>query len=116
MSEETLPPGVPGTVGYGQAVAQAVTHAPTHGPGTELKKLLSRVGITASPDCSCNAKARLMDERGIEWCEANIDEIVVWLRESAGERGLPFLEIAAKVLVRRAIHNARKAAQADKME
>jgi hypothetical protein len=83
--------------------------APTHGPGTELKKLLSRVGITASPDCSCNARARLMDERGIEWCEANIDEIVGWLREEASKRGLPFVDMAGRMLVKRAIRNARKA-------
>ena len=82
---------------------------PTQGPGTELKKLLSRVGITASPDCSCNARARLMDERGIEWCEQNIDEIVGWLREEASKRGLPFIEMAGRMLVKRAIRNARKA-------
>ena len=43
------------------------------------------------------------------WCEANIEEIVGWLRESAEERGLPFVDMAARLLVRRAIHNARKA-------
>ena len=43
------------------------------------------------------------------WCEANIEEIVGWLRESAAERGLPFVDIAARLLVRRAIANARKA-------
>ena len=42
------------------------------------------------------------------WCEANIDTIVGWLREQAEARGLPFLEIAAKMLVRRAIRNARR--------
>ena len=83
--------------------------APTHGPGSELKKLLKKIGITASPDCSCNARARLMDERGIEWCEANIDEIVGWLREEASKRGLPFVDMAGRMLVKRAIRNARKA-------
>lgn len=82
---------------------------PSHGPGTELKKLLKKVGITASPTCSCNARARLMDERGIEWCEANVDEIVGWLREEATKRGLPFVDMAGKMLVKRAIKNARKA-------
>lgn len=85
-----------------------------YGPGTELKKLLAKVGITASPDCSCNAKARLMDERGIKWCETNLDEIVGWLREEAGKRGLPFVDVAGRVLVRRAIANARKAANAER--
>lgn len=83
--------------------------APTHGPGTELKKLLKKIGITASPDCSCNARARLMDERGVEWCEQNLDEIVGWLREEAAKRGLPFVDVAGRMLVKRAIHNAKKA-------
>ena len=46
------------------------------------------------------------------WCEANIEEIVGWLRESASERGLPFLDAVGRVLVRRAIHNARRKEQA----
>jgi hypothetical protein len=81
---------------------------PTHGPGTELKKLLARVGITATPDCACNARAAEMDRQGVEWCEANIDTIVGWLREQATARGLPFLDVAGRMLVRRAIQNARR--------
>jgi hypothetical protein len=81
---------------------------PTHGPGTELKKLLAKVGIVSSPDCSCNARAAEMDRQGVEWCEANLDTIVGWLREQAEARGLPFLDIAGRVLVRRAINNARR--------
>jgi hypothetical protein len=83
----------------------------THGPGTELKKLLARVGIIATPDCSCNARAAEMDRREQEtpgWCEANLDTIVGWLREQAEARGLPFLDLAGRLLVRRAIQNARK--------
>jgi hypothetical protein len=85
---------------------------PSHGPGTEVKALLAKIGITASPDCKCNSRAALMDKMEAEqpgWCEANIDEIVGWLRESAEERGLPFLDVAGRMLVRRAIANARKA-------
>ena len=83
--------------------------APTHGPGTELKTLLARVGITAAPDCACNARAAEMDRQGVEWCEAHLDTIVGWLREQAEARGLPFLDLAGRMLVRRAISNARKA-------
>jgi hypothetical protein len=85
--------------------------APTHGPGTELKKLLKKVGITASPNCSCNARAKRMDieeAREPGWCEAHLDEIVGWLREEATKRSLPFLDVAGRVLVRRAISNARR--------
>jgi len=79
-----------------------------HGPGTELKKLLAKVGITATPDCSCNARAAEMDRQGVEWCEANLGTIVGWLREQAEARGLPVLDIAGRLLVRRAISNARR--------
>jgi hypothetical protein len=52
-----------------------------------------------------------MDRREQEtpgWCEANVDTIVGWLREQAEARGLPFLDIAGRLLVRRAIANARR--------
>jgi hypothetical protein len=81
---------------------------PTNGPGTELKKLLAKVGIVSSPDCSCNARAAEMDRQGVEWCEANLDTIVGWLREQAEARGLPFLDVAGRLLVKRAISNARR--------
>ena len=80
------------------------------GPGTELKKLLRAWGIVAKPNCSCNRRARMMDEKGVEWCEANIDEIVGWLREEATKRKLPFVDLAGRLLVKRAIRNARRAA------
>lgn len=86
--------------------------APTRGPGTELKKLLSRIGIVATPNCSCNARAKRMDieeAREPGWCTAHLDEIVGWLREEATKRKLPFLDVAGRVLVRRAISNARRA-------
>lgn len=86
--------------------------AASGGPGTELKRLLSAVGINATPDCSCNARAAEMDRQGCDWCEANIETIVGWLREQAQSRGLPFLDAAGRLLVRRAIRNARKASQA----
>jgi len=81
-------------------------HPPAHGPGTELKKLLALIGITSAPDCACNAHAAEMDRMGGEWCAANLDTIVGWLREQATARGLPFLDAAGKMLVKRAIRNA----------
>lgn len=39
----------------------------------------------------------------------DIDEIVGWLREEASKRGLPFVDMAGRMLVKRAIRNARKA-------
>lgn len=83
-----------------------------HGAGTELHVLLQRFGLTASGDCKCTSRAAYLDKMGCDWAEANIAEIVGWLRESAAERGLPFLDVAGRVLVRRAIANARRKEQA----
>ena len=83
------------------------------GPGTELKALLKYIGIVATPNCSCNARAAEMDRREAEtpgWCAENIETILDWLKEQADSRGLPFIRMGAKVLVRRAISNARKKA------
>jgi len=86
---------------------------PAHGPGTELKALLAGwpFHVVSTPDCKCNQRARYMDERGCDWCESpeGMAEIMAFLRESAAERGLPFLDVAGRMLVRRAIANARKA-------
>jgi hypothetical protein len=39
-----------------------------------------------------------------------IDEVVAVMREEAAARGLPFVALAGRLLVKRAIQNARKAA------
>lgn len=82
----------------------------TSGPGTELKKLLAGwpFWIVAKPNCSCNARARVMDANGCDWCESHMDEIVAWLRDEAAKRKLLFADIAGRLLVKRAIRNARK--------
>ena len=63
-----------------------------------LRRRSSTLGIDTTP------------AEGCDWCEANLDEIVGWLREEATRRGLPFLDAAGRVRVRRAIGNARKEA------
>jgi hypothetical protein len=88
--------------------AELVKNKPD-GPGTYLKKYLSKIGITSTPTCSCNAKAAHMDKAGIEWCETNIDTIVGWLREEAEKRKLPFFDWPAKMLVQKAINSAKRA-------
>ena len=82
--------------------------SPLNGPGTELKKLLKYMGIVASPNCSCNARAKKMDEWGPDECEKRIDEIVGWLKEEAHKRKLPFIDYAGRLLVKRAISNAKR--------
>ena len=88
--------------------AAASVKAVEAGPGTELKKLLSKVGIKATPNCSCNAKAKAMDKRGVEWCEQNVETICDWLQEEATKRKLPFLRAAGKALIYMAIRRAKK--------
>ena len=78
------------------------------GPGTELKRLLAGIGIKAAANCSCNARAHEMNRRGPDWCAANIDTIVGWLREEATRQGKPFAAAVARIIVRRAIRNSRK--------
>jgi predicted Fe-S protein YdhL (DUF1289 family) len=77
--------------------------------GTALSSILSRLGITYTPDCPCRSHVAMMDAWGCDECERRIDEIVGWLREEAGKRGLPFLDAVGRMVVRRAIKNARKA-------
>ena len=85
----------------------SVKHLHT-GPGTELKKLLEKFGIHSKANCSCNKRAYLMDEKGNNWVEANIDMVADWLGEEAKKRRIPFLKAGAKILIRKAISNSRK--------
>lgn len=105
-------PAYPRTPKPGREPTLAAT-APTFGPGTELKKLLAGwpFYITSSPDCSCNAMAAKMDAMGCEWCESpeGMAEILAAMKSNAEKRGIPYIEAAAKLLVKRAIHKARKA-------
>ena len=82
--------------------------SPIDGPGTELKRLLSKIGIHSKANCSCNKRAYLMDEKGNNWVEANIDMVADWLGEEAKKRRIHFLKAGAKILIRKAISNSRK--------
>jgi hypothetical protein len=88
---------------------------PPSGPGTELSKLLKHFGIEPTPTCQCRAKAAEMDAWGPDECEKpeRIEEVVAVMREEAEARGLPFLDVAGRMLVRRAIKNARRKAKMD---
>jgi hypothetical protein len=78
--------------------------------GTALKQLLKKwFKITATENCSCNARAEVMDANGCDWCEQNIKIILDWLAEEAKKRKLPFNTLAGKIIVKRAIAHARKA-------
>jgi hypothetical protein len=70
--------------------------------------MLKRIGITSSPTCRCNARARDMDTKGLQWCRDNIDTISGWLNEEATKRKLPYVEMAGKTLIRLAIRTAER--------
>ena len=94
-----------------QSIPHQPSPAPTSGPGTELKAILKDwLGIVASPNCSCNARARQMDEWGPDLCEQNLPTIVTWLEEQAKARNLPFVRFAGEQAVKLAIRRARKKA------
>ena len=85
--------------------------APQEGPGTELKKLLGRIGIKATSNCSCNARAREMDEKGVEWVRENVELVSGWLADQAKNRGLPYSAFVGKQLIALACSRAEKKAQ-----
>jgi hypothetical protein len=49
-----------------------------------------------------------MESKEPGWCEKNIDTIVGWLKEEATKRGLPFIEIIARIIIKLAIKRAKK--------
>lgn len=95
-----------------KTVEQNTNHAFLHrscgGPGTELKKLLSKIGIRPTSDCKCHKRAAMMDAYGADWCEQNTEKVVGWLKEESNRRGLPFIKSAGRILIRRAIKNSRR--------
>lgn len=114
-AESRCPPGE-------RRVVESVTRVipkppePKGGPGTELKALLKEwLGIVATPTCSCNAMARKMDERGVEWtlsAEGMAEVLSVMRaehakRKAAGATALPWTDLGATQLVRLACRRAR---------
>ena len=84
------------------------------GPGTILHNYLSSIGIQVTSNCSCNSYRRTMDQWGPEICRTKIHVIVQWLREEANKRKLPFVTLAANLLVKWVIHQSEKSLQNSK--
>ena len=91
---------------FAQCRAGATEKQP--GAGTHLKQLLGKLGLTQAAGCGCGSHAATMDRMGPDWCEEHIDTIVGWLREGATNRKLPFVEWAARQMVKMAIRRARE--------
>jgi len=79
-------------------------------PGTELAKVLKRFGIEHSQHCNCGSKAAEMDAWGCDEASRpeRIEEVVAVMRAEAKARGLPFVDAVGRMLVKRAIYNARR--------
>lgn len=79
--------------------------------GFHLSNLLEMFSFTKVHSCKCKPRAKYLDSVGADWCEQNIETIVNWLKEEASARGLPFVSTVGRMLVRRAISNARREAE-----
>ena len=84
-----------------------------NGPGTILSKMLSKIGINSTPNCSCRRRAMEMNTRGPDWCAENVTMITGWLREESEKRKLPFVDFAGKLLIQRAIKVSKKNMKAE---
>lgn len=79
-----------------------------HGPGTVLSQMIKSLGIVMTEGCSCRRHAIQMNEKGNDWCEANINTILGWLREESKKRKLPFVDAIGKLMIHRAIKKSKK--------
>ena len=78
------------------------------GVGTELKLLLSMIGIKSTANCSCIKRAKMMNMKGLAWCKQNKEVILGWMKEEAEARGLPFIAFAAKKVLNFAINKTER--------
>ena len=53
---------------------------------------------------------------GCDWCADNVPTITEWMRGEAAKRKMPFIATLAGLMVKRAIHNARREASNAKKE
>lgn len=79
-----------------------------NGPGTILTNMISTLGIKSTSNCSCRRHALEMNEKGNDWCEANMPTILSWLKEESSKRNLPYIETVASMMVKRAIKTSRR--------
>jgi hypothetical protein len=79
-----------------------------NGAGTILSGMIASLGIKSTSNCACRKHAIEMNENGNDWCEANMNEILGWLKEESNKRGLPFIEAIAKIMVAKSIKKSRR--------
>ena len=57
------------------------------GPGTELSRLLSSLGIKPRADCSCNLLIKTMDSLGPEGCRQNKEKLLKLMQKNQDKYG-----------------------------
>ena len=55
----------------------------SHGPGTELARILKRLGVRVKRGCGCQDWVRWMNAIGVAGCRDNMPAIVARLKEQA---------------------------------
>jgi len=85
-----------------------------NGAGTILSGMISSLGIKSTPNCACRQHAIEMNEKGPDWCEQNLVQILGWLKEESHKRSLPFIETIAKIMVMKAIKKSHRLLEKEK--
>lgn len=93
---------------YLQKMIPRTLESEPDGPGSILSGMLETLGIKSSPTCSCKKRAIIMNDKGPDWCEENLSEILDWLKEESAKRKLPFVKTVAQMMVQRAIKKSRR--------
>lgn len=81
------------------------------GPGTFMYGSLKLLKLVFRKECKCKDRAKIMNDRGVDWCEQNQETILEWLRKEANNQGIFFIESIAQMLIRHSIKKARKWAE-----
>jgi hypothetical protein len=69
------------------------------GPGSQLWRLLERLGVQHSPDCGCLSRAKQMNAWGVAGCRAARAEIVGWMEAGKDRYGWATIAKAAGLAV-----------------
>jgi hypothetical protein len=60
---------------------------PGKGPGTSLKRRLSKIGIVPEAACECNGRCVQMDLWGVDGCRERREQIIEWMKQGAVKWG-----------------------------
>jgi len=90
--------------------ATSATDSPQEGPGTELHKILERMGFEITDTCPCRKHIKQMNEWGPAGCREHLDEIIDWLKAEAERRNKEalFVRWGVRLVILLAIRRAEK--------